>query len=398
MVKPIPPKDTISVLICQPGSRTTKIITRIDTGIVVKGFSAGMYFTSRSYPVNNIRELSVVLTTLESLSNALVIRGTAHHDLDVTKPHQRTKYQPPNYATPHQGRYYFQLDVDKLQLPSGKKLTRRTVENVLKYVVGKLPTELQEVSYHWQLSSSAGINDSTKVSVHLWFWLTHPVPDGDLKRWGKHVNAQKGFKLIDTALFNDVQAHYTAAPIFKNMQDPFPRRSGLTLKRYDEATLVIPSASTSIVQPSLKQKAGSSVKQNRTTTLPESTGTGFEHHLNAIGDHSDGEGFHAPILRATASYVATHKMDDAAKEKLFDLISDRVLTTDASQHEPDYIEQKASRENIMAAIDGAITKFGDNTRPKVTRLLKLPKAEIKRNYVTPEEARKAIRRTLLRHL
>ena len=56
-----------------------------------------------------------------------------------------------------------------------------------------------------------------------------------------HRNARAGMKLIDPALFNDVQAHFTAAPVFEGLVDPFSVRSGLVRKEVDEVALKLPA-------------------------------------------------------------------------------------------------------------------------------------------------------------
>lgn len=384
-------QDTITVLACPANTPATKTITRTNSGVDIQGFNAGKYFTSKSYPVSSIEELSSILTTLEKIPNALVIRGAPCPALNVGTWHRRTKHQPRNYATPLYGRRYVMIDIDKLELPPGMKLVPRTVESVVQFVIGKLPDEFHDASFHWQLSSTSGIRDQSKVSVHLWFWLKQPVTDGDLRRWGRHANAQIGFTLIDTALFNDVQAHYTAAPIFRNMRDPFPRRCGLVLKTNDEVELSLPPAAA----PVAKAKNGHPSKGSGIT---ESSGIGFETFLNSIGDHPGGDGFHGPIIRATASYVATHSMDEAEKERLFALVRDRVLKADRTHHEPEYVEQMASHDHIMDAINGAIAKFGNSANSRRSRLMDLPKSSSIRKYRSPEHAREIIRRSLKAYL
>ena len=62
------------------------------------------------------------------------------------------------------------------------------------------------------------------ISIRLWFWLDRPVSDDELKSGWRQPIADG---LIDTAIFNPIQAIYTAAPIFVGMPDPVPFRCGI---------------------------------------------------------------------------------------------------------------------------------------------------------------------------
>ena len=182
------------------------------------------------------------------------------------------------------------------------------------------------------------------VSAHVWFWLSAPWSDAKLKTWAKTVNGHAGSKLIDTALFNDVQAHYTAAPIFEGVADPFPKRSALVKKANDAVSI-------------LEIKLPDHPAQERSG--PFESGIGFEGHLSRIGDHPGGDGFHIPIITAIASYVSTNGSDGTNIETLYETVRDRVLAADRSNHDDAYVKGMASREHIMQAIQGALQKYGN---------------------------------------
>ena len=60
-----------------------------------------------------------------------------------------------------------------------------------------------------------------KVRLHLWYWLSRPCSDAEMKGWLQESP-------VDLALFNPVQMHYTANPVFLDgATDPFPDRSGM---------------------------------------------------------------------------------------------------------------------------------------------------------------------------
>ncbi len=347
------PSEVITVLIALDGHTASKRFDKINGDIVKKDYDAGMFFGLMSRTASNILELSSVLSALEPLPNALVIRGEIRPGKDGSHRIQRLLT---NFGTPPQGRYWVLLDFDKIALPPQLSLWGNVAE-VCEFLVNLLPVEFHDASCHWQLSSSAGMSDDAKVSIHLWFWLDRPVTNEQLKAWGKAVNDAAGYKLIDLALFNDVQAHYTAAPIFgEGVTNPFPVRSGLIEKTRGTVAIRLPVVQiNTIVERSNKKQSASKA---------QSVEQGFDGYLNLIGDHPGGEGFHMPIIQAIASYIATQGADDTDAEQLYQIVSDRVLGADSSQHDDTYIQHMASREHIGKAIDGALKKYGDANRTR----------------------------------
>jgi hypothetical protein len=383
--------DTLTILICKPGYRATKKHYMRDGGVVTDNFGAGMFFDHRVYRIENIFHLSAVLKLIERLPTVLVIRGLPQAHVIENRWNPRRKYKPATFLTPSQGRYYVMIDIDKLPLPSGLKLQTGTVQSVIAHVIKLLPEEFHDASFHWQLSSSAGLRDPSVVSIHFWFWLAQPTTDQDLKRWGKSVNKALGFKLIDVTLFNDIQQHYTAAPIFVGLDDPFPERSGLVEKAIHEVALVLPAEQPLASKPQ---------KQKGTGTRPArqvrgASGHGFEHKLSLIGDHEGGEGFHGPIISAIASYVSAVGGDNVDKEWLLDTVRNRVMSADSSHHEASYIDIKASREYLMPAIEGAISKFGDSATRR-SRVIRGIPPHFRRSHTTVAVARKRVTQILKR--
>ncbi|MCX7144190.1 MAG: hypothetical protein NT123_24770 [Proteobacteria bacterium] len=311
------PSDSITILQCGKNCTASKRFYLDEAGEIKRiDFNAGMFFDVTTKPVSGIRTLSDVLLELERRPNALVIRG---NQIDASGRPNRSLRRKTHFATPPEGRRW------------------------------ALPAEFHQCSYHYQLSSSAGMGDPSKVSAHLWFWLTEPWPDTKIKEWAKAVNLTAGYKLVDPALFNDVQAHYTAAPIFDGVANPIPVRSGLVEKAVHAVAIRV------IEMPTTERAM---------TTGAYAPSPGFEGFLAAIGDHSGGHGFHGPIIQAIASYASTNGRDATDVELLYNTINARVLSADRSQHDDSYIERAASREQIMPAIESALAKFGDAAKHK----------------------------------
>lgn len=368
---PIPassgPVDTLTVLWVQAGKMATKQFSKTSSKekATVKPYDAGyLYRVPAPIGVNSIEDLSAALRTLEDYPRALIIRGAPVSSDVIDKDVARTgSGEGPdfvgNFKTPEQGRHYLEVDVDKFDLPKACQLKYTNIRRICEHVIHLLPPEFHLASYHWQLSSSAGVFDKKTVSLHLWFWLALPIPDNALRAWAKRVNALAGIKLVDPALFQHVQPHFVAAPLFSGMADPFPVRSGLVIKSSGSVDLQLPP-------PELASHSGgaASVASFNTTG-----GTGFDYYLAQIGDHSGGDGFHMPIVQAVASYVAEHGQDDTDVESLTSIIQHRVLAADASKHSQSDIDSRASREHIKSAITSALRKFGANSQRRKSRRL-----------------------------
>jgi len=353
-------KDNVTVLICAGGKSATKKFINNKGNITKIGYDAGLFFGVMTKPVSNIADLSGILTVLESIPKAFIIRGELLAHFDKAAEHRRLK---DIFPSPLTGRYWVLIDFDKIKVPDYISLQRDPVA-AMEYLISLLSAEFQNVSYHWQLSSSAGMSDTNTLSAHIWFWFSRPVTDLELRAWAKSVNDRAKYKLVDSALFRDVQPHYTAAPIFKDVTNPFPVRSGLVVKSGDEVVLRAPSIAQ-VIKVIDAKKTAHGLTKHHISNDNITHGTKFDMHLSCIGDHTDGEGFHEPIIRAIASYVASNGRDGTDPEQLYSLVSARVMCADRSQH-PDnaYIEHMASRAHIMPAIKTAMLKFGDSARKK----------------------------------
>lgn len=188
----------------------------------------------RSEPVADIRELSALLERLERDPHSAVIRGefkgseaAARLDPDEHKPGLARKIKALYDDRP---RNWVLIEVDNFE--------PRTDNPIDEYITQCLPVEFHDVTYHWQLSSSAGHPNSVgKLKAHLWFWLKKPVSSNDLKHWAVSHDIP-----VDKSVFNVVQFHYTAAPVAEpGVHIPIEQRSGLCEGLFgDEVDIHIP--------------------------------------------------------------------------------------------------------------------------------------------------------------
>jgi len=319
-----------------PPKRLSKVfMLDTDKNIQSIGYDRCKHFKIKLREVSNIEDLSNLLLKLENRSDLMVIRGAPRDDVDQSKTVFRQTYDPRKGITsqPPQEKPFedmpiswVMIDVDKQQLPSGMDLIKDT-DMAIGHIVSQLPLEFQGASYHWQLSSSAGIYNTDHISIHLWFWLSSPQTSMDLREWAKTFNLTKGKSLIDTALFQAVQPHYTSAPSLLNgISDPLNSRSGLTKCSTQSVDIDF-----SIQAPTLIQDSASPLdEQGGRRLLHHSTTTGFDNILATMGDNK--EGFYTPILRAVASCMSTNggpmSNDDSATLK--EAIREQASTADKS--------------------------------------------------------------------
>lgn len=225
---PLDHVTSVTLLTTANGKRASKLWTKE----TIKSYDAGIFFSHRVEPVANIRELSALLTSIEGDPRTLIVRGTLkpvtelkaavyrrqHRDEPVLS---RNGLRRVNEAFDDLPKNFCLIDVDRF-VPDGVDPLAEPVQAIEQYIYRHLPSEFHGCSYHWQLSSSAGAPGKAGVlKAHIWFWLRTAYTSAQLREWAKGLN-----KVFDETLFQRVQVHYTAAPVFDGVEDPVPVRSG----------------------------------------------------------------------------------------------------------------------------------------------------------------------------
>ncbi|MDC1457832.1 hypothetical protein N8375_02605 [Burkholderiaceae bacterium] len=351
-----------------------------DRKLVKKDIFLPRYFQLETGEADNLEQLSALLMRLEDDPSRLVIRGAATDEIDVSKPVRRKKADA--LSLPQEAPFvdkpisWLMLDIDKQLLPPTIDLLTQPVE-AIEHLISQLPAEFHSCSVHYQLSGSAGVTYTDRVSAHLVFWLDKPTTSAQLKEWAKAVNTKH--KLIDDLLFNPVQPHYTSKPSFPTgYTDPFSgRRSGLIKKSHEAVT----------IDYTLVEK----VKQNRLTHPQQHFEgvRGYENILAQLGDGLGGDGFHNPLLRGVASHVAISGREkaEATRASLKVDLRQRIDDADSSNHTFEEIEVRKSDSYLDALIDSAIEKYGDaNAAAPYFDIVELPleEAEAKLNQTIDE--------------
>lgn len=197
-------------------------------------------------PVNNILELSRLLQEIESDPTLFIIRGRLRPDwqqiLDANLPawsEKRKKDGKDVLVQPGPGwtlrrkelfadvaHHWALFDSDEFRTKADP--VTQMDDAAFEYL-DLLPSEFDGVSFHMQLSNSAGLpKNAGQFKVHNWFWFDKPYTNAQLKAWAEALWPVKSerIKRVDTSVFDSIQIHYTSAPVMaKGVVCPVKRRS-----------------------------------------------------------------------------------------------------------------------------------------------------------------------------
>jgi hypothetical protein len=211
--------DLISVLY----SKSIPLCKRWRSNGTIDQSGQAKNFELRAEPVRDIRELSALLTKLESISTACVIRGRY---VGAERAARANEPAAPGHVLRRldffqdQPLHAAMFDVEDVETPADPQAN--TAATIAAWILANLPKEFHGVSYHWQLSNSFGHPTKPGLRVHIWFWLEAACASASLKAWATESNLP-----VDVSVFEPVQMHYTAAPVLDpGVVDPVRKRSG----------------------------------------------------------------------------------------------------------------------------------------------------------------------------
>jgi len=220
-----PAADSVLVLRClDRGTLATKTHAPAET----VPYRAGKWFAAESHTVASLADLAALITELEGDPRAFIVRGRLTNDRTDARRVRRT-YRP-DEETPHPAiepadHRWLCGDLDGAAAPSWlDPADPASLRRAVRWAVEKyLPPEFRGVACFYQWSSSAGVKPWSELRLHLWFLCDRPVCDVGVKAWLKPCP-------LDGSLYQPVQPHWCAAPLFKGGRpDPLPPglRSGL---------------------------------------------------------------------------------------------------------------------------------------------------------------------------
>ena len=243
------PSDQLTVLRALDGHvMAKKHVPQPDGSFVTQNYDRGTgFFSIEQVPVGDIVELGRVLDRITLDPAAAVIRGAPLPGTNLRRC-RRLKYDQVEEdgsitartfeAIP---RSWLALDLDGLPMPSWNPdylvnrqaaITRDRLLHpapsageadadpapihindwclLIRAAISYLPPEFAPAHAWFQFTAGHGLKPG--IRLRLWYWLDRPISDAEAKRWLADAP-------VDLALFNEIQVHYVAAPIFP---DPEP--------------------------------------------------------------------------------------------------------------------------------------------------------------------------------
>lgn len=309
----------ITVLRCAPGFRATKLFTSEGK----EDYDAGKWFTVERRSVDDIRSLSAVLTGLAGDAELFPIRGEPKDWTDLTRPRQKNLENFSDVPIP-----WLCVDLDGLPGDWHDLADLQAIGRAARAAIGPA---FANVTCHVQLSASAA--PGKPLRVHVWFWLTHAMDSVAARTWAKALRSKT--LPVDAGLYNGVQPHFTADPIFApGAIDPLDGapRLALVLGEVEKVPPILPPASHEIFP-------------DRYLSIIAKLGDGPKPHF---------EGCHDVLLRATAAYV---RGGGLAFETLKADIRARGERATFDKRSPEYLAEQFSDHNLDEMIRSARRKY-----------------------------------------
>ena len=305
-------------------------------GIATEPYGKAKHFGIREVDFTGIDDFHGKLQLLLGDKHRFIVRGHPLPGTDLSRALRRLGPEPDEPATfgpcP---RAWAMLDIDWQPAPEGIDPVADP-EGALAFLLEKLPPELADVDVVVTWGSSQGIKPG-KFSAHVFFLLEGPVPDADLRRWAE---AQRARLPLDPAVFNPIQAHYTAAPVLVGLKDPLAdRRIVLVTRGKRTATLDIPELPPPPA-PGDRPVGGR-------------TSRGYEAHRARIGTE---DGFHGPILSAVGAFVAEHGPIGTDVDALIPDLQTAIRQADPGGRGPEEIDRYASDKFLRDLIRSTLRK------------------------------------------
>lgn len=263
-------------------------------------FSAGKHFKATPVSFGGFDEFAAKLTHAASYPSCLLIRGAladgANPEWANRRIHHRDGQAAPSFVPAN--RNWILTDADDVPAPDGLDPIKDPEEAAQHVIETYYPECFHSASFWWSLTSSAGLMRRDTIRMRLGFVLDRPVSDAECK------TLMPGKPSADPALYNPVQPHYIAAPVFDGVPDPIHRRMGVWKGESDIVELP-----ATIAAPKRERVKGGSTAGLRGAK-------GFEGFLALMGDGDGLEGFHGPITSAVSAYIGIHGIGNTDTEAL----------------------------------------------------------------------------------
>lgn len=222
-------QDSITLLRSAENKLLTKIHRRTADGWVTTPYTHTTYFTAREVAVGSLDDLEAILSKLQRKEYVCVVRGTLIEPNNTKPIVRKLRGEQPTFKA--SDRFWVGFDLDDVPAQEGfdpecPESRARAVRHVITTI---LPPAFHDAACVYSWTSSAGVKGWDQLRLRVWFWGDRPICDESLREYFK------GFKGVDTKVFNPVQVHYTAAPVFEGIPDPL---AGFRFGRLDGSAVV----------------------------------------------------------------------------------------------------------------------------------------------------------------
>lgn len=317
------------------------------------------FFSGEEVPLSNFEDLAKTLDKLVKDKYSCVIRGAIKQGVLKDQFKRRKSSNPVEGAIEDVDQNWVCLDLDSVPLVA----LGCTLEEAPAALRSMLPTCFAEARCWWNFSASQGFKSSGGVSVHMWFWLDDETSNAELKRYFTVFNESckeiYGLdRLVDTVMFDSIQIHYTAPPDLVEVFDPLKVRHGILDGK----------PTVRLTEDWIKS---SQLDTNAITR-----------HLERIGDDKDG--FHSPILSASASWVRSYGSTEKTNVEFKLLVRDYVARANKDGHNQEQMDRYTSDSFLDQLLKSAAVKGFD----KNAVVIDANAAEMFKGYVYVESVHK----------
>jgi hypothetical protein len=314
--------DSLAILTSTGPLATKRIIANPAGGPPkIENYGKGRHFRIDEISVSSFDEMAAVLASIEHQPRAFLVRGKPIDGINRLHALRRSRARPDKNepaTLEAAARRWVALDLDAVPCPSGVDPLFEP-DRVVEHVVELLPEEFHGATCWWMFSSGHGIKPG--IRIRLFFWLTQPLEDWQLKTW------LRASKVVDLSLFAPAQATYVAKPIFVGMPDPVPFRSGIWRGHGD----VNPPT---IEKPQAREREAGGGSE---------AGGSYADQRARIGDHRFGGGFYGPIRAALGMFFRDNGADaDRAWVRIDLEDAIRSAHRDPHLHDDAYVEHRVA--------------------------------------------------------
>lgn len=255
-----------------------KLFANYQAGKLFKGFEIG---------VNDLQEAHKYIKENQDYP-AFLIHGKFKKGTDLTKPIVRRK------RSDHKDEEKPTIEDRKLTLVCFD-IDGASEEHVEIFINHQLPKQFHSADYIYQFSASYGLT-SQKLKVHLFFWLSKPIWNTDIKEWVKNYNKQKEWgNILDDSIYTCTQPIYTQKRICIGKDDPIQNFIGIVTKK---GALNFDFSVDSIIRPPAK-----------TTSKKYDLAAGIEKILTS-------ENYHEELNKLALSLINKNIPPDTVKSML----------------------------------------------------------------------------------